>query len=93
MVKLQNGGHWSKNQSSIEVDDKSSSFLFSVSSGNGWDTVSEKNLQHYPEIKENNLIPGANPTTVSYNASALKNYNATSSLARFENKNSSFYVL
>jgi hypothetical protein len=30
---------------------------------------------------------GANPTIVSYNASAVKNYNAMSSQARFENKN------
>jgi hypothetical protein len=31
--------------------------------------------------------PGANPTIVSYNASAVKIYNATSNLVRFENKN------
>jgi hypothetical protein len=31
-------------------------------------------------------LPGANPTTVSYNASAVKIYNATRSLVRFENK-------
>jgi hypothetical protein len=30
--------------------------------------------------------PGANPTIVACNASAVKNYNATSSLLRFENK-------
>jgi hypothetical protein len=30
---------------------------------------------------------GANPTIVSYKASAVKNYNAASSLVRFENKN------
>jgi hypothetical protein len=35
-------------------------------------------------------MPGANPTIVSYNASAVKNYNATSSLGRFENKNAFF---
>jgi hypothetical protein len=35
--------------------------------------------------------PGANPTTVSYNASVVKIYNATSSLVRFENKNIFFY--
>jgi hypothetical protein len=28
--------------------------------------------------------PGANPTIESYNASSVKNYNATSSPARFE---------
>jgi hypothetical protein len=28
--------------------------------------------------------PGANPTIVSYNASAVKNFNATSSLVHFE---------
>jgi hypothetical protein len=30
---------------------------------------------------------GANPTTSIYNASVVNLYNATSSLARFENKN------
>jgi hypothetical protein len=30
--------------------------------------------------------PGANPTIVSYNASAVKNYNTTSNLVHFENK-------
>jgi hypothetical protein len=30
--------------------------------------------------------PGANPTIVSYNASAVKIYNATISLVHFENK-------
>jgi hypothetical protein len=30
--------------------------------------------------------PGANPTILCYNASAVKNYNATSSRERFENK-------
>jgi hypothetical protein len=33
------------------------------------------------------LAPGPNPTIVSYNASAVKIYNATSSLVCFENKN------
>jgi hypothetical protein len=33
----------------------------------------------------------ANPAIVSYNASALKLYNATSSLVHFENKNIFFY--
>jgi hypothetical protein len=31
--------------------------------------------------------PGANPTIVIYNASVVTFYNATGSLARFENKN------
>jgi hypothetical protein len=31
------------------------------------------------------LFAEANPTIVSYNASAVKNYNAASSLVRFEN--------
>jgi hypothetical protein len=35
--------------------------------------------------------PGANPTTLSYNASAVKIYKATSSLVRSENKN--FFLL
>jgi hypothetical protein len=30
--------------------------------------------------------PGANPTIVSYNSSAVKIYNATGSLVHFENK-------
>jgi hypothetical protein len=30
--------------------------------------------------------PGENLTTVSYNASGVKNYNATNSRARFKNK-------
>jgi hypothetical protein len=36
--------------------------------------------------------PGANPTIVSYNASAVKIYNATGSLVRFENKNIFFWL-
>jgi hypothetical protein len=38
------------------------------------------------------LEPGANPTIASYNASAVKIYNATGSLARFENKIIIFYL-
>jgi hypothetical protein len=38
------------------------------------------------------LAPGPNPTIVSYNASAVKVYNAKSSLVRFENKNIFFYL-
>jgi hypothetical protein len=38
------------------------------------------------------LIPGPNPTIVSYDAGAVKIYNATSSLVRFENKNIFFYL-
>jgi hypothetical protein len=33
-----------------------------------------------------NVFPGANPTIASYKASAVNFYNATGSLARFENK-------
>jgi hypothetical protein len=33
------------------------------------------------------ILPGPNPTIASCNASAVKIYNATSSLVRFENKN------
>jgi hypothetical protein len=33
------------------------------------------------------FTPGANPTIVSYNASVVNFYNATGSLAHFENKN------
>jgi hypothetical protein len=32
------------------------------------------------------LVPGVNPTIASYNASVVNSYNATGSLARFENK-------
>jgi hypothetical protein len=32
------------------------------------------------------LVPGAKPTFVSYNASAVKIYKATSSLVRFKNR-------
>jgi hypothetical protein len=35
--------------------------------------------------------PGANPTIASYNASVVNFYNATGSLARFENTNIFFY--
>jgi hypothetical protein len=37
------------------------------------------------------LMPGANPTIASYNASVVNFYNATGSLARFENKNILWY--
>jgi hypothetical protein len=36
------------------------------------------------------IQPGANPTIVTYNASAVNIYNATSSLARSANKNTFF---
>jgi hypothetical protein len=38
-----------------------------------------------------NISSGANPTIASYNASAVNFYNATGSLARFENKNIILY--
>jgi hypothetical protein len=37
------------------------------------------------------LVPGANLTIASYNASVVNFCNATGSLARFENKNIFFY--
>jgi hypothetical protein len=37
--------------------------------------------------------PGVNPTIASYNASVVNFYNATGSLARFENKNILFYFV
>jgi hypothetical protein len=37
------------------------------------------------------ISPGANPTIVSYNASAVKMYTVANSLAGFENKNILFY--
>jgi hypothetical protein len=39
------------------------------------------------------MTPGANPTIVIYNASVVNFYNATGSLARFENKNILFYFV
>jgi hypothetical protein len=39
------------------------------------------------------LKPGANPTTVIYNASVVKICYTMSSLVRFESKNSLFYLL
>jgi hypothetical protein len=38
------------------------------------------------------VTPGANPTIVSYNASAVEIHNATSSLVRFEGKNIFLYI-
>jgi hypothetical protein len=37
------------------------------------------------------ILSGVNPTTVNYNASAVKMYNAASSLVRYEIKNIFFY--
>jgi hypothetical protein len=39
-----------------------------------------------------NANTGANPTIVGYNANVVNFYNATGSLARFENKNIIFYI-
>jgi hypothetical protein len=39
---------------------------------------------------DKNHAPGLNPTIVSCNVSVVKIFNATSSLVRFENKNSFF---
>jgi hypothetical protein len=50
-----------------------------------------KQLANRPKFAQSGH-PGANPTTVSYNASAEKNYKATSSLVRFENKNIFFCI-
>jgi hypothetical protein len=41
--------------------------------------------------QRNRSTPGLNPTTSIYNASVVNFYNATGSLARFENKNILFY--
>jgi hypothetical protein len=38
------------------------------------------------------ICPGANPAIMSYNASAVKIYDASSGLAFFENKNGSLLV-
>jgi hypothetical protein len=56
----------------------------------GWNQADQKDL-----VKKNrpNSGPstGPNPTTSVYNASVVNLYNATGSLARFENKNILFY--
>jgi hypothetical protein len=44
----------------------------------------EKKLQL---VSINFIYPGANPTIASYNASVVKIYSATNSMARFYNKN------
>jgi hypothetical protein len=41
----------------------------------------------WPSLPSVGEITGANPTNVIYNASVVIFYNATGSLARFENKN------
>jgi hypothetical protein len=48
--------------------------------------MNDSNVQVNPTY-ERWRIAGANPSIVSYNASAVKIYNATNSLASFENKN------
>jgi hypothetical protein len=40
----------------------------------------------YPQRARSTIHPGPNPTIASYNASVVKFYNATGSLACFENK-------
>jgi hypothetical protein len=47
--------------------------------------------KYYLEKPVLTQIPGANPTIASYTASVANFYNATGSLARFENKNIIFY--
>jgi hypothetical protein len=42
-------------------------------------------------LKVAGLAPGVNPTIASYNASVVNFYNATGSLALFENKNILFH--
>jgi hypothetical protein len=44
------------------------------------------------KIRPSGANPGPNPTTSIYNASVVNFYNATGSLARFENKNILFYL-
>jgi hypothetical protein len=46
----------------------------------------EKNVQAYYNAGVVVVNLGANPTTLCYNASVVKIYNATGSLVRFENK-------
>jgi hypothetical protein len=49
--------------------------------------------RNFLPVSRRRLEPGANPiiAIASYNASAVKFYNATNSLARFENKNIFLY--
>jgi hypothetical protein len=51
----------------------------------------QASLRHHFRGEDKKLNPGANPTITSYNASVVNFYNATGSLARFENKK--FYLL
>jgi hypothetical protein len=51
----------------------------------------EKNVQAYYNAGVVVVNSGANPTTLCYNASVVKIYNATGSLVRFEEKNSFFH--
>jgi hypothetical protein len=44
-----------------------------------------------PVPSHDSLSPGVNPTIASYNASAVKNYNAAGTLLRFESKYLFFY--
>jgi hypothetical protein len=60
--------------------------------------VVEKNANSFAENwgKSQKIViitstPGANPTIVSYEASVVKLYNATSGIVRFENTNIVFY--
>jgi hypothetical protein len=49
-------------------------------------TFVAKNCLNRPRIRWKAGWPGANPTIVIYNASAVEIYNSTGSLVRFENK-------
>jgi hypothetical protein len=45
-----------------------------------------KKIKNILPSADDTAIPGANPTIASYNVSVVNFYNATDSLARFENK-------
>jgi hypothetical protein len=59
---------------------------FPVFSATGYSTTSKDAHVSLISQKYGELIPGANPTITSYSASAVKIYNATSSIARILDK-------
>jgi hypothetical protein len=53
----------------------------------GIDDTINMHIWPYHPFSAGKIVAGANPTIVIYNASVVNFYNATGSLARFENKN------
>jgi hypothetical protein len=50
-------------------------------------------MQIFETSEFDGRVPGADPTTVSYNADVVNVYNSTSGLVRFETKNTFIYKL